>query len=195
MKSPMEEKGKTKSLEEEVQDINNIVLEEETRISKFRRIILPNTRDTKLNASDQTLLRGKTLQVYWYLFENGPMGVRDIQRGLNYKSPGIITYQIKKLSENGLISKDEQTDKYSVNRRVKAGLLHFYIKIGSYLVPRFSLYLLGFLIGFLLFLLGVLAEGDSFITHPSSLLLLLLLILGTLAFTYESRKMWKLKPY
>ena len=174
---------------------NEVIFEEETRISKFRRIVLPKSGEESSLFVDKNLLRGKSLQVYWYLYEHGPAGVREIQRALNYSSPGIITYQIKKLAENGLIVKDVTTEKYSINVRVKAGLLNFYIKIGSRLFPRFSLYLLGFFLGFCLFLLGSFFWGDRFITQPSSLLLLLFLFFGSIIFIYESIVMGKLKPY
>lgn len=178
----------------EEQEEEGIVIEEETRISKFRRVIFPWTDKDSITV-ENSLLRGKSLQVYWYLFEHGPTGVREIQRALNYSSPGLITYQIKKLTEAGLIIKDKITDKYSVNVRIKAGLLNFYIKIGPLLIPRFSLYLLGFLCGFLSYFVCALIWGDIFITNPGSLLLLLFLLFGSVTFIYESKTMWKLKPY
>lgn len=183
------------SLDEEKEENNKVIFEEETRISKYLRVFIPKTEKKTSFHTDKALLKGKSLQVYWYLFEHGPAGVREVQRALSYSSPGIITYQIKKLSENGLIVKDNVTGKYSVNLRVKVGLLNFYIKIGPWLLPRFSIYLTGFLIGFVAFFLGTFVWGDPFITNPGSLLLLLFLFLGSLAFIYESRMMWKLKPY
>jgi hypothetical protein len=173
----------------------SMVIEEETRISKFRRIILPKAKGELSEPIEKDILKGKSLKVYWYLFENGPAGVREIQRALKYNSPGIITYQIKKLAEHEFIVKDEITEKYDINIRVKAGLLHFYVKIGPRLIPRFSLYLMGFLIGFVIYFLGSVVGGDTFITHPVSVILLLVLIFGSLAFIYESRMIKKLKPY
>ena len=173
----------------------NLVLEEETRISRIRRIILPQSKKSSLISNDIENLEGKTLQIYWYLYEHGPSGVREIQRVLNYNSPGIITYQIKKLSENGLIIKDKETEKYKVHYYMKPGLLNFYIKIGSWLVPRFSVYLLIFFLGFAFFLIGMILWGDLFIIHPSSLVLLLFLFLESIFFIYESKIMRKLKPF
>jgi hypothetical protein len=173
----------------------SVVIEEETRISRIRRMILPSTSKDVMKDININLLRGKTLQIYWYLYEKGPAGVREIQRALNYASPGNISYQVKKLSENGLIIKDKTTDKYSVSINVKAGLLNFYIKLGPLLIPRFSLYLIVCFTGYLIFLLGAIFLGDPFITHPVSLLFLCFLSFGSIAFIYESRIMWKLKPY
>ena len=187
-----------KAIEEELEkekDEETLIIEEETRISKFRRVIRPKPKKDTSELIDKKLLQGKSLQIYWYLFENGPTGVRELQRALNYNSPGIITYQIKKLSENNLIIKDETTDKYSINIRVKAGLLNFYVKLGPRLIPRFSLYLIVFFIGFMVFFLGSIFWGDQFIINPISLFFLFFLIFGSIAFIYESKMMWKLKPY
>jgi DNA-binding HxlR family transcriptional regulator len=181
------------SLQEEKLD-KGLVIEEETRITKIRRFIFPPLEKDS-SYIDKSLLQGKSLQVYWYLFEHGPAGVREIQRALNYSSPGLITYQIKKLTEGGLIIKDESTEKYDINIKVKAGLLNFYTKIGPLLIPRFSLYLVGLFVGFFCYLLCSLVWGDHFITNPGSLLFLLLLVLASIVFIYESRMMGKLKPF
>ena len=188
----------SKTIEEELEgeeDEETLIIEEETRISKFRRIIRPRSKQDTSEHIDKKLLRGKSLQIYWYLFENGPTGVRELQRALNYDSPGIITYQIKKLSENNLIIKDETTYKYSINVHVKTGLLNFYVKLGPRLIPRFSLCLIVFFAGFMIFFLGSIFWGDLFMTNPISLLLLFFLIFGSIAFIYESKMMWRLRPY
>ncbi|MFX1286506.1 MAG: hypothetical protein ACFFB5_22915 [Promethearchaeota archaeon] len=140
------------------------------------------------------LLQGKTFQVYWYLLENQQAGVREIQKALKFSSPGLAAYQINKLTKAGIISKDEKTDKYFINEEIQSGILTFYVRVGTYLIPRISLYLITFILGFIVFALCALIWGDAFIMQPGSVLFLVLLIIGALAFSYESGQMWKLKP-
>ena len=144
--------------------------------------------------SRDELLKGKILQVYWYLLTHDNAGVREIQKSLEFSSPGIVSYQLNKLLEAGIISKNEEIEKYYVKEEVKTGILGFYIRIGYRMIPRFSIYLGIFICGFIGFFLLSLIEGDEFVAHPGSLMLFLFLIIGTLAFVIESIRMWKIKP-
>jgi len=87
------------------------------------------------------VLKGKPLQVYWYLITHGAAGVREIQKSLNFSSPGIVSYQLNKLTELGIISKHEESEKYYIKEEVKSGILGFYIRFGYRMIPRFSIYL------------------------------------------------------
>ncbi len=120
--------------------------------------------------------------------------VRKIQRSLKFSSPGTVSYQLKKLSNAGIISKDSKTEKYFVNKELKKGLLGFYIRIGFFMIPRFSLYLVVNILGFIGFILFAIIYGDMFITNPGSILLLIFLIFGTAVFIFESIKLWKRNP-
>jgi len=142
----------------------------------------------------EDLLKGKTLQVYWYLLTHGTAGVREIQKSLDFSSPGLVSYQLNKLINAGIISKHEESDKYFIKEEVKSGILGFYIRIGYRMVPRFSFYLGIFICGFIGFFLLALLMGDEFIAHPSSLMLFFFLITGTLAFVVESVRMRQLRP-
>ncbi|MFX0151631.1 MAG: hypothetical protein ACFFAJ_12665 [Candidatus Hodarchaeota archaeon] len=168
------------------------VVSKERIISREKRMLIP--RKTLDKFDDNDFLQGKTLQVYWFLLESKQAGIREIQKGLNFSSSGLVAYQINKLVNAGLIAKDETTDKYFVNQRVQPGMLSFYIKFGTYLIPRVSLYLIVFVMGFVLFVICSLLFGDEFITQLGSILFLILLVIGSLAFSYESTKIWKLKP-
>ncbi len=181
---------------EEEEEHNNVpkIIEEETTVSRIRRIIIPGSKKAPSETVDNDLLQGKSLQVYWYLLEHGSTGIREIHRALNFSSPGLVSYQIKKLMKAGLVSKDEATEKYFVSREVKTGLLNFYVKVGNFLAPRFSIYLIGFLFGFIMFFFSSFLWGDQFITKPGSIILLMFLIFGSLAFIYESMKLGQLKP-
>lgn len=142
----------------------------------------------------EEILKGKPLQVYWYLLTHGTAGVREIQKSLNFSSPGIVSYQLDKLLKLGVISQQEESEKYYIKEEVKSGILGFYVRLGYRMIPRFSIYLSLFICGFLAFFVLSFIMGDTFITHPGSLLLFLFLTIGTLAFIIESLKVWKIRP-
>jgi len=151
--------------------------------------------DTKsLESEKDKILQGKTLRVYWYILTHRRAGVREIQKALKFSSPGTASYQIKKLSNAGIISKDNKTDKYFVNKDFKKGVFGFYVRIGFLMIPRFSLYLSINILGFIGFIFFASTYGDTFITNPGSILLLIFLIFGTAVFIYESIKLWKRNP-
>ncbi|MFW9969838.1 MAG: winged helix-turn-helix domain-containing protein [Candidatus Odinarchaeota archaeon] len=139
-------------------------------------------------------LRGKTLQIYWYILTHKYAGVREIQKALNFSSPGTVSYQLKKLSNAGIISKDIRNEKYYVNEELKKGLLGFYVRIGYFMIPRFLFYLIFYILGFIGYLIFAGIYGENFITNPGSLLLLFFLIFGTVVFIFEYIKMLKRKP-
>ncbi len=140
------------------------------------------------------LLQGKTLQVYWYIFTHNHAGIREIQKALNFTSSGTVSYQVTKLLKVGIITKDEIEGKYSINKEVKLGVLRFFIRIGNRMVPRISLYLIIYILGFTVFLFLAIISGYEFVTNPLNLFLLLLLIAGIIIFVIESYKIWKLNP-
>jgi prolipoprotein diacylglyceryltransferase len=168
------------------------IVTKETRISKVIRKVTARVIPTQ--SFDPELLQGKTLQVYWYLLEHGAASVRDVHKALDFSSPGLVYYQMKKLLAGGIIAKDVHTDKYFIREKVKSGILDFYIEIGSIFIPRFSIYLTVFLLGFVLFFLSALLWGDAFMTNPGTILLFFFLLFGSFVFIYESMRTWKLKP-
>ena len=142
------------------------------------------------------VLEGKALQIYWYLLTHpqGLAGIREIQTALEFASSGTVSYQIKKLIELGIVSKNEQSDKYYIKEEIKSGIFSFYIKIGYRMIPRFSLYLTLFVLGLCIYFFFVLTRGDTYISDPSSWVLLFFLILGIFAFIFESLRIWYLRP-
>lgn len=80
-------------------------------------------------------LRGKTLQVYLYLLRKEEVGVREVQRALNFKSPSLAEYHLKKLEEMGLAK--EEMGRYKLIKEVKPEIIRDMIKIGGFLIPRF----------------------------------------------------------
>ena len=179
-------------IERNSQESSIEVVSKERIISREKRVIIP--KETLNKFYDNNFFQGKTLQVYWFLLENKQAGIREIQKELNFSSSGLVAYQINKLINAGFIAKDETTNKYFVNQTVQPGILSFYIKFGTYLIPRVSLYLIVFVVGFAFFMICSLLFGDDFITQLGSIFFLILLIIGSLAFSYESTQIWKLKP-
>lgn len=147
-----------------------------------------------LKISQEKVLQGKTLRVYWYILTHKRAGVREIQKSLNFSSPGTVSYQIDKLLKAGIISKNHKDGKYYVNEELKKGILGFFTHIGFLMIPRFSLYLIINVLGFIGYLIFASIYGDKFITNPGSLLLIIFLILGTVVFIFESIKVWKTRP-
>ena len=129
-----------------------------------------NLMDTK--SKNQTNLEGKQLQVYWYLITNGPKGIREIQKELKFSSPSTASYQIKKLIEIGIVSKQEESDKYYVKEEIKTGLMGFYIRFGLKMIPRFTIYLALHLVSLVGCIILFLLLGEEYLLHPASLLLI-----------------------
>ncbi len=164
--------------------------------SEIDAIIYKPTKPKKevITEIPEDLLQGKTLQIYWYIFTHDHAGVREIQKALNLSSPGTVSYQITKLLEAGVISKNSEEGKYSLNEEIKTGVLKFFIRIGNRVIPRISLYLIIYVLGFIVYFILAVISGNEFITDPISLFLLIFLILGMAIFILESLKIRKLKP-
>ncbi|MDG6907748.1 MAG: hypothetical protein JRN20_18395 [Nitrososphaerota archaeon] len=84
-------------------------------------------------------LKGNTLRVYTYLFKVQRSGIREAQRSLGFKSASLAQYHLEKLVELGLATKDASGD-YLLAREVKIEALEQFLKVGSYIIPRFVLY-------------------------------------------------------
>jgi len=154
----------------------------------------PDVNAQKIKDNRKKVLQGKTLQVYWYILTHHRAGVREIQRALKMVSSGTVAYQLDKLMKAGIISKNDEDGKYYVKEGVKKGVLGFYFRLGPIMIPRYSLYLVVNILGFVGYSLFANIYGDVFITHPGSLLLLIFLIFGTSVYIFESIKIWKRKP-
>jgi predicted DNA-binding transcriptional regulator len=174
---------------------NVLVVKEETKSKKsfWEKIINKLKIETKL---EEEVLEGKSLQIYWYLLTHpqGLAGIREIQKELGISSSGTVAYQVNKLLKSGIISKNEESEKYYIKQEIKSGILGFYIRIGYRLIPRFSIYLVTFIIGILVYFLFFLERGDAFFTDPISWVLLFFLVFGMSIFIFESLKIWRMKP-
>ena len=135
-----------------------------------------------------TELKGNTLRVYWYLLQCSKnfVGPRQIQRELGFSSPALAVYHLDKLMELGLVEKN--SGEYHLKEVVEVGVLKQFMKLGSFIVPRYVTYATMITILFVFFL-SQLRE----ITFYS----LFALIFGTLAtviFWYETIRVWRSRP-
>jgi DNA-binding Lrp family transcriptional regulator len=98
-----------------------------------------------LSESDD-VLRGLTLKVYRFILKNDrPVGIREVQRGLNLSSPTLALYHINKLEEAGFIKKE--LNGYTADRIVLRNL----IRLRRVLIPR-NLFYTVFFVTSLIFL-------------------------------------------
>ena len=147
-----------------------------------------------LNDNKKKVLQGKTLQVYWYILTHHSAGVREIQKALKMVSSGTVAYQLDKLMKAGIISKNDEDGKYYVKEGVKKGVLGFYFRLGPFMIPRYSLYLVVNILGVIGYIFLARIYGDELITNPVSLLFLFFIIFCTCVFIFESIKIWQRKP-
>jgi hypothetical protein len=92
------------------------------------------------NSELERKLQGRTLYVYIYLQKKkAPSGIREVQRDLGLSSPSVAEYQVEKLVEMGLASRDSY-GKAFVTRKVKVKALESYVNFGRFTVPRLAFY-------------------------------------------------------
>ena len=143
------------------------------------------------NNSLDELLKGKTLQIYWYLVLTGKSGVREIQKELGVSSSSTVHYHLNKLLKAGLVDQD-LSDKYFVVEPVKSGILGLYIKIGRRMIPRMLFYLSFFLVCGIMYIFYLIFNSN--VVQFVDGLFLVLSFSGILFFSYETYKIWKMKP-
>jgi hypothetical protein len=136
-------------------------------------------------------LKGKTLLVYWYLLQQPThtVGVREVQRSLNFSSPSIAVHHLQKLENLGLIEK-KGTGEYVLEEEVKVGILRFFMRMGSFLVPRYLFYSVLFttMLATYLIISYVAQVVPSFYALAFGLLALLI-------FWVETIRLWRARPF
>lgn len=133
-------------------------------------------------------LKGNTLRVYWTLLrsENGVVGVREVQRSLGFSSPNLALYHLRKLEDLGLVR--EERGEYRLIREVRVGVLKQFTKMGTLMIPRYTLYATMFTTLLIYFLLQ-LQEANFY-----SVFALIFGILATTIMWYETIRIWRQKP-
>ena len=136
------------------------------------------------NSDLENKLQGRTLSVYLYLQKKRqPSGIRELQRDLGLSSPSVAEYQIEKLVEMQLASRDDYGRVY-VTKNVRVKALQSYVNIGHFTVPRLAFYASIFTaIAPLYVLFSVDSMSLYGVTVPT---------VAAGIFWYEAVKMWKL---
>ena len=139
----------------------------------------------------ESQLKGKTLQVYWYLLKSSDhtAGVREIQRSLHFSSPSIALHHLEKLQNIGLVEK-KQTGEYFLVEEVKVGLLRFFTRVKGFLVPRYLFYSVlvsTMLVTYLLFY-GVTGSIDNFFALTFG-------VVSCSILWFETVRLWREKPF
>jgi hypothetical protein len=136
-------------------------------------------------------LKGKTLLVYWYLLQQPThtVGVREVQRSLNFSSPSIAVHHLQKLENLGLIEK-KSTGEYVLEEEVKVGILRFFIRMGSFLVPRYLFYSVLFTTMLATYLIV------SFVAQVlPSFYALAFGVIALIIFWIETIRLWRARPF
>ncbi|MGB9684010.1 MAG: helix-turn-helix domain-containing protein [Candidatus Bathyarchaeales archaeon] len=138
----------------------------------------------------ESMLKGKTLIVYWYLLQqpSRSVGVREVQRALNLSSPSIAVHHLEKLEELGLVKK-RPTGEYVLEEEVKIGILKFFTRMGRFMVPRYLFYSVLFTTMLTTYTtLCILGHvGPNFYAIMFGLI-------AALAFWIETIRVWRAKP-
>ncbi|MGD0496306.1 MAG: hypothetical protein ABSB28_09775 [Candidatus Bathyarchaeia archaeon] len=132
-------------------------------------------------------LKGKTLQVYWYLLKSEPntVGVREVQRALHFSSPRLAAYHLEKLEELGLVKNEH--GEYCLVREVKVGILKQFMRFGPFLLPRYLFYATMFTT-LLLYIVVRFGEVSFY-----SVFALVLAVIGSAIFWYETLRLLRQK--
>jgi DNA-binding transcriptional ArsR family regulator len=134
-------------------------------------------------------LRGKTLKVYWYLLEHSAessVGVREVQRALGFSSPRLAAYHLEKLEELGLV--ENRCGEYFLIKEIRVGVMKHFLKLGRFLLPRYFFYATMFTT-FLIYIVVGFEEANAY-----SVFALILSVLSSVIFWYETIRMWRQKP-
>ena len=133
-------------------------------------------------------LKGNTLRAYWALLrsEKGVIGVRELQRLLGFSSPALAAYHLNKLEELGLVEKVRGD--YHLIREVRVGILKQFVRLGTYMLPRYVFYATMFTT-LLIFYISQFNEISFY-----SFFALIFGVLGTAILWYETFRAWQQKP-
>lgn len=142
-------------------------------------------------AKIESELKGKTLLVYWYILKSAKstVGVREVQRRLGFSSPSVAAYHLDKLLSLGLVEKT-RAGEYYLKREVKVGILHFFVRLGRFMLPRYVFYSIWLTTMLLLYLI--------FYGHTGSVHNIVAIIFGlsaSLILWFETVRIWRERPF
>jgi predicted DNA-binding transcriptional regulator len=143
--------------------------------------------DEKQRQEIEYQLRGKTLAVYLYILKHGEAaGVREVQKGLGFSSPSVAFHHLDKLTNLGVLEKD-QYERYVLAKKVDAGILQAFVNVGGLALPRLGFYAAFFTtIAVAYVLTGLNSLG---------LYALIGTVGGAAVFWYEAWRVWRRRPF
>ncbi|MCJ7770630.1 transcriptional regulator, partial [Candidatus Bathyarchaeota archaeon] len=103
-----------------------------------------------------------------------------------FSSPALASYHLRKLEELGLVIEDKGD--YRLVKEVKVGILSQFIRLGTFMLPRYVFYAT-FFSTLLVYYLSQLRELQFY-----SIFGLLFGVLGTAVFWFETLRIWRQKP-
>jgi len=144
----------------------------------------------------ESQLKGKTLQIYWYLLRDpsSSVGVRAVQRALGLSSPSVAAHHLDKLLSLGLVEMTTRGE-YLLNQEVKVGLLKFFSRMGRFLVPRHLFYAIWLSTMFAIYLIvyNVILYQPTGSVH--NIAAILFGVVANIVLWIETVRLWKEKPF
>lgn len=139
----------------------------------------------------ESQLKGKTLQVYWYMLKSpsSRVGVREIQRALGLSSPSVAAHHLGKLLSLGLVEKSMMGE-YFLTQEIKVGLLRFFTRLGRFLVPRFLFYSVWLSTMFVVYLAIYWPTGSI-----HNIAAILFGLVAAFILWFETVRLWRAKPF
>ena len=126
--------------------------------------------------------------MYWHLLRSssGVVRVRETQRSLGFSSAALALYHLEKLLELGLVRKVR--DEYQLTKTVDIGVLKQFTKIGTFLLPRYTLYATMFTT------LLIFYVSQFRMVNFHSVFALIFGVLATAILWYEAVRTWRQRP-
>jgi hypothetical protein len=149
---------------------------------------LPDNEPTEEELAEQ--IKGKTLQVYWYLLRHpSPLTAREVQRGTELSSPSLSLHHLEKLRQFGVVEKNVHGE-YKITRDVRVGILRLFIGRGRTMVPRYLFYATFYTSLTAALMTMLLLFGNWY-----SIILILLLVSVCVVLWYEALSIWREQPF
>jgi DNA-binding transcriptional ArsR family regulator len=147
-------------------------------------------------AEIESQLKGKTLQIYWYLLRDPgcSVGVREVQRALGFSSPSVASHHLDKLLSLGLVEKTIRGE-YLLNQEIKVGLLKFFSRMGRFLVPRHLFYAVWLSSMFAIYLVvyNFILAQPTFTVH--NIAAILFGSIANIILWIETVRLWRERPF
>jgi predicted DNA-binding transcriptional regulator len=145
-------------------------------------------KDSKKLSAAESQLKGNTLRVYVYAVQHKRCGVREIQRALHFSSSSLAQYHLAKLVDLGLLT--ENGGEYAITAEIRVDVLKDFMKLGTFIVPRFVFYAVFFSVVTAFLASLVIASPGPTVEYY----FLALSILASILFWYEALRAWTRGP-